>query len=173
MQRDLAIELASLTGLETVSFRNFDCIVLSRGEVLKLFTPRSKRLLLGSPSDRRIFGDILVVETASLKALRPPSKRFEDPDIIVGAPSANFSGLDAYSSGGQFEEVRDLFDNLSKLCALLPNDVDGWKENFGKTFLEKPILERMGLFIDFLRNNTNFRRPIPDGMGFSITIEEP
>jgi hypothetical protein len=173
MQRELTAELAKIGGLEVVSLRDYDCLLFSRGETLKMFRPSSKRILMGSPQGRRVTGEIIVVFEGSLKPLRPPSKRHDYTDIIFAAPIENFAGFTVRSSlvDGSFDPV--YFARMAELFEALPNDRGGWQATFGTDFFERPFIHRMEKVIHFLRESVNFEDPVPDGIHIEISISDP
>lgn len=140
MQRELTARLAELAELETISLRHFDCIVLSRDAVLKLFMPRSKRLMLGTPKDRMIFGEVLTVFADAVKPMKPPSKRFDYTDLVFSAPLANFPGLEMYEVNGAFVDAEGFFQNLKALASFFPESADSWRQTFSDDFFDKPPL---------------------------------
>ncbi len=82
LQRELTANLARTGGYEVISFKNYDCLMFSRGETLKMFLPTLERMWMVSPGDRRLSGEIIVAFPDAIKKLRPPSKRYELGDII-------------------------------------------------------------------------------------------
>jgi hypothetical protein len=126
-------------------------VVLEDVEVLKLFIPRSKRVMMGQPQDRMIIGDLMFIPRHKLVPLRAPSKKFAWPEHCAACLIANFPWLVPFS--WLSEELIDgrLLDGLQTLIATLPDDERGWQARFGEDVFETPALETAGPLIEFLR----------------------
>lgn len=137
-QAHLAARMSDEFGLDLVRFRHADCLMLGDGEVLKMFLPRSKRILGCGPQDRIIHGDLLFMLRDDLKHLRPSSEKYEWVDTMLGCPTANFSGLLEHPIITDGPLDRLLVDKLMRLINSLPNDRVSWIERFGESvFLPK------------------------------------
>jgi hypothetical protein len=173
MQRELTSELANKNDLEVMSFRHFDCLLFERGEILKMFRPASRRVLMGTPSDRRVSGELLLVFKDDLKRLRPPSKRFDYSTPVFAAPIENFAGL-ILNSGLDRGSVDKMFiERVGQLLDALPSDRSGWEQIFGRDFLELPFLDRFTEVVHFLRKKVTFQDKIRDDIQFKVSIIEP
>ena len=150
-QSQLASRIAEQFGLDLIRFRYADCLILKDSEILKLFMPRSKRIMGGLPQDRMIIGSLMFLPRKNLAALRPPSKKVEWPAFCAACDIANFPWLVPFCwlSDEPIDEV--FVDGLQTLIATLPNDELGWQERFGDDVFERPALETVGPLIAFLR----------------------
>jgi hypothetical protein len=167
MQRTLTAELAELSELQVISFRHFDCLVFSRGEILKLFRPTSRRILMGAPRDRRVSGELRLLFEADLNRLKPPSKRFDYSNHIFAAPIENFPSLILHSSLADGAVERTFFERIGTLLQALPSDRAGWQETFGREFFSLTAVIR------FLRERVTFHDPVRDEIQFKVSIIEP
>jgi hypothetical protein len=150
-QSQLAMRMAEQFSLGLIRFPYADCVVLKDGEVLKLFIPRSKRIMGGLPQDRMIIGSLMFLPRKNLVALRPPSKKFEWPAFCAACDIANFPWLVPFSWLSH-QPIDDRFlDGLQTLIATLPNDERGWQDRFGEDVFETPGLETVRPLIEFLR----------------------
>jgi hypothetical protein len=173
MQRELTAQLGASSGLEVLSFRHFDCLVFSRGEILKMFRPASKRVLMGTSRDRVVIGALVVVFEDELKRLRPPSKRFEFSDAIFAAPIANFQGLIPHSLIVDGAVDRIFIERIGKLLEALPGDRAGWQAAFGREALTLPSIDRRTQVIRFLRERVAFHDPVRDDVLIDVSMVEP
>ena len=154
MQRALASKLASLSGLELISLRHFDCLLFERSEVVKMFLPRTKRVLGGTPQDRMVIGDLLFAFEGDIVPLRPPSKRNEITDFLASVPIANFPWLNSLSFIDDGEHDPRLLKGISELLQALPTQKSGWIEIFGGEFFTRKTLDRTVEVVGYLRNKT-------------------
>ena len=171
MQRDLTAQLADASGIEVVSFRHFDCLVFSRGEILKSFIPRSHRMMFGRPQDRMVSGDLFLVFEDDLTKLRPPSKRFDYSDLLFSAPIANFPGLSAAIIDGIVED--GFLEGVARLLDALPDDRAGWEERFGTSFFSLRPMEQLSNVVQYLRSEVRFEKRTWSGPPLTVTIEWP
>lgn len=153
MQRKLTSQLADQSGLEVISFQHFDCLVFERGEILKMFLPRSKRLLGGTPQDRMVFGDLLVVFENDLQRLRPPSQRYNLGNFATGIPIANFPSIIASSVIVADAVDQDFFRQIHDLLNGLPNGRSEWIATFGEDFFARPAIDRCVEAVRHLRDD--------------------
>ena len=173
MQRELTAQLASASGMEVVSFRHFDCLLFSRGEILKTFIPRSHRMIFGSPQDRMVSGDIFLAFEADLAKLRSPSKRFDYWNTLFSAPIANFPGLTFHAAivDGVVDDA--FFAGVGRLLAALPDHRAGWQDRFGESFFSFPPMEQFSKVVQYLRDAVRFETPSWSGPSITVTIEKP
>jgi|TARA_Y100000815_G_scaffold270099_1_gene294184 hypothetical protein len=151
-QSELTARMATEFGLEIIRFRHFDCLVLSDSEVLKLFQPRSKRILGCGPSDRIVYGDFVFMLKCDLRRLKPPSPKYEFVhDKMIGFPTANFPGLIEYSLISDQPLRPELLLGLRKLVDALPDDNAGWIEMFGSQVFASRSHEYVVKLIEKLR----------------------
>jgi hypothetical protein len=150
-QAQLAAQMADQFGLPIVQFRYSDELLFGDGEVMKLFMPRSKQVLLGTPQDRMIIGDLKFVLKRDLTKLRSPSNKFEQPASSFGCPLANFPWLVSFCwiSEGRIDErivvgLRELFDAL-------PDTENAWRSRFGPDFFEMAPIDRLVPIVRYLR----------------------
>jgi hypothetical protein len=151
MQRTLTTQLADQSGLEVISFQHCDCLVFERGETLKMFLPRSKRLLGGNPQDRMVIGDLLVIFEKDLERLRSPSKRYKFADFVTGIPIANFPSIIASSVLIGDAVHKDFFRQLHDLLNALPDGKSEWIARFGEDFFTRPAIDRCVKTVRHLR----------------------
>jgi hypothetical protein len=142
MQRTLTSQLADQSGLEVISFQHCDCLVFERGESAKMFLPRSKRLLGGTPQDRMVIGDLLVIFEKDLERLRSPSKRYKFANFVTGIPIANFPSIIASSVIVGDGVDQDFFRQIHDLLKALPNGKSGWIARFGEDFFTRHSIDR-------------------------------
>ena len=154
MQRALASKLASLGDLETISLRHFDCLVFERSEVVKMFQPKTKRVLGGTPQDRIVIGDLLFAFKGHIVPLRPPSKRHDIADYVASVPIANFPELTSLSFIDDGEHDSRFLQGIGKLLQALPAQKTGWIEIFGGDFFARETLDRTVEVVRYLRNKT-------------------
>ncbi|MBI1403455.1 MAG: hypothetical protein GC147_09590 [Porphyrobacter sp.] len=150
-QSQLASRIAEQFGLGQIRFPCADCVVLEDGEVLKLFIPRSKRVMMGHPQDRMIVGDLMFILGRKLVPLRAPSKKFARPEHCAACNLANFPWLVPFSWLSDEPIDGRFLDGLHTLIATLPNDERGWQERFGENVFETPALETVRQLVEFLR----------------------
>ena len=172
-QRKLTAELADLTGLSVMSFRHFDCLLFSGDEILKLYCPRSRRIMMGRPTDRRVSGELIVVSRDDVKLLQSRSGRFELSNPIFAAPDANFSGLTLHSALSDGVVDGEFFDRIRRLFDALPNHRGGWQDRFGDDFFELSGFERMKAVIVSLRETVKFHDPTRDDVHFKVALIKP
>jgi hypothetical protein len=173
VQRELTAQLAASSGLEVLSFRHFDCLVFARGEILKMFRPASKRVLMGRSTDRRVNGELILVFEDELKRLRPPSERFEFPEPIFSTPIANFKGLILHSllQDGTVDKI--FIERVGKLLDTLPSGRAGWRATFGREFPAQPCGDRTRVVNRFLRERVVFHDAARNESLLNISIVEP
>ena len=150
-QAQLAARLADQFGLDVVQFRYTDALLFGDGEVMKLFTPRSKRVMLGTPQDRMVIGDLTFVRMSDLMKLAPPSRRFEQPITAFGCPIANFPWLVPFCWLSDQPIDESLVAGLRELFNALPDKESAWLEKFGSDFFTKPSIDRVRPIVDHLR----------------------
>jgi hypothetical protein len=150
-QSQLASRIAEQFGLDLIRFPYADCVVLKDYEILKLFIPRSKRVMMGQPQDRMIIGDLMFIPRRKLVPLRAPSKKFAWPEHFAACVIANFPWLVPFSLLSDEPIDGRLLDGLQTLIATLPDDERGWQERFGEDVFETPGLETVRPLIEFLR----------------------
>jgi hypothetical protein len=142
MQRALTSQLAVQSGLEIISFQHCDCLVFSRGDTLKMFLPRSKRVMGGTAQDRMVIGDLLVIFEKDLERLHPPSKRFKFANFVIGMPIANFPYLVTFSFIKGSAVDQEFFRHIHDLVKALPNGKSDWIAEFGYDFFARSKLDR-------------------------------
>ena len=171
MQRELTAQLASASGMEVMSFRHFDCLLFSRGEILKTFMPKSHRMLFGGPQNRMVSGEIFLVFEADLINLRPPSKRFDYSSALFAAPIANFPGLTFHAAivDGVVDDL--FFEGVGKLLAALPDHRDGWLDRFGQSFFSLSPMNQFSEVVQYLRDAVRFETPSWSGPPITVTIQ--
>ncbi|WP_067106414.1 hypothetical protein [Sphingopyxis granuli] len=152
MQRKLAAQLAIQSGLEVVSFEHFDCLVFERGETLKMFSPRSSRMLGASTQKRRVEGDLIVVFEEDLERLRPPSKRFKFGGLVTFMPTANFPSTITGSEIIEGEVDRNFFGKIRDLLNALPDSKSEWISKFGEDFFSRTPTDRSIDTVRYLRS---------------------
>ena len=152
MQRKLAAQLATQSGLEVVSFEHFDCLVFERGETLKMLSPHSSRMLGGRPQDRRVEGDLIVIFEEDLERLRPPSKRFKFGDFVTFMPTANFPSTIAGSEIVEGEVDRNFLGKIRELLNALPDSKSEWISKFGEDFFSRTPTDRCVDTVRYLRS---------------------
>ncbi len=150
-QSQLASRLAEQFGLDLTRFPHADCVRLEDGEILKLFIPRSKRVMMGKPQDRIIIGALMFIPRRKLVPLRAPSRKFAWPEHCAACDIANFPWLVPFSLLSDEPIDERFLDGLRMLIATLPKDERGWQERFGEDVFETPSLETVGPLIEFLR----------------------
>jgi hypothetical protein len=173
MQRELTADLTRQSGLEVVSFRHFDCLLFSRGEILKMFIPSSHRLMMGTPKDRRVAGNLFVVFAEAVERLRPPSKRHDYSDAIFAAPIDNFPGLILHSALEDGIVDKRFLDGVASLLNALPNDRHGWETAFGSDYFSLPGINTMSKVVRYLREAVRFPEPPRPDFQFEVTIIDP
>jgi len=142
MQRILTAQLANQSGLDVISFQHADCLVFERGETLKMFLPRSKRLLGGTPRDRLVIGHLLMIFENDLERLRPPSTRYKFANFITGVPIANFPRIIASSLIVGDAVDQDFFSQIRDLLNALPDRKSEWIATFGADFFTRDAIGR-------------------------------
>jgi hypothetical protein len=152
MQRILTLQLAAQSGLETISFQHYDCLVFNRGDCLKLFKPFSKRALGGTPQERLVIGDLLVIFEQDLERLRPPSKRFKFTSFVTSAPISNFTSIVEYSRIENNRLDDYFFIRVKSLLDALPNNRAEWLKEFGDDFFNVSKIDRCIKTVDYLRH---------------------
>ncbi len=153
-QSELTARMATEFGLEIIRFRHFDCLVLSDSEVLKLFQPRSKRILGCGPRDRIVYGDLLFMLKRDLQRLKPPSQKYEYVhDKMIGFPTANFPGLIEHSLISDELLEFQLLVRLRALVNALPDDQAGWVALIGENVFEERSNSNVVKVITFLRES--------------------
>lgn len=154
MQRTLTAQLAYQSGTEVISFQHFDCLLFERGEVLKMFLPRSKRVMLGTPQDRMVTGNLVLIFEHDFDRLRPPSQKFKFANLIAGVPIANFPSLVPLSMilCGTVDE--EFFRQIRSLLDALPNSKIGWIDQFGEKFFTLSAVDRCVKLVTYLRGRT-------------------
>lgn len=152
MQRKLAAQLAIQGGLEVISFEHFDCLVFERGETLKMFSPRSSRMLGGSSQKRRVEGDLIVVFEKNIERLRPPSKRFKFGGLVTFMPTANFPSTIIGSEIIAGEIDRSFFGKIRDLLNALPDRKSEWISTFGEDFFSRTPTDRCITTVRYLRS---------------------
>jgi hypothetical protein len=150
-QSELAMRMAQQFGLGAIQFHYADYLILKDSEVLKLFMPRSKRIMGGLPHDRMIIGSLMFLPRKNLAALRPPSKKFEWPAFCAACDIANFPWLVPFCWLSDEPIDEGFVDGLQTLVASLPDDERGWQDRFGEDVFETPSLQTVGPLIQFLR----------------------
>ena len=150
-QSQLARRMAEQFGLGLIRFPYADCVILSDGQILKLFIPRSKRVMMGQPQDRMIIGDLMFMPRRKLVPLRAASKKFAWPEHCAACVIANFPWLVPFSLLSDEPIDGRFVDRLYSLIATLPNDERGWQERFGEDVFETPGLQTVGPLVEFLR----------------------
>jgi len=174
-QSELANGLAAEFGLELIRFRQKDGLVFESGEVLKIFVPRSKRIMGCGPKDRLVIGDLLCLFQSDLRSLRPPSKKFQYDRQIFSAPDANFSSLRRYAINSNGSVDAAYKAGLKMLFDALPSTRAGWLDQFGEDFFELSTLERMSEGIKYLRaRSKSFGTPFGEWeppANIKVTIE--
>jgi len=133
------------------SFQHSDCLVFARGETLKLFQPRSKRLLGGTPHERLVSGELLVIFEGDLERLGPPSKRYKFANFVTGVPIANFPSITASSLIVGKVVDPDFFKQIHDLLSALPGSRSGWIATFGKDFFARDAMDRCVAVVDYLK----------------------
>ena len=172
----LADRLASEFGLPIIKLQHADGLIFEQGEVVKIFIPRSKRILGCGPGDRRVIGDLVCVFADEIKAPTGRSKKFDIDKHICWFPDANFSGLTLHS-GLSSDPMDKLFQiGLAKLFGALPNDKSGWLIEFGPDFLSETGLNRLSIVVRHLRGKLDglgepfVERPLPPGVTIKIDM---
>jgi hypothetical protein len=153
MQRTLTAQLANQSGLEVISFQHSDCLVFERGETLKMFLPHSKRVLGGTPQDRMVMGDLLIIFEKDLERLHPPSKRYKFANFIVGIPLANLPSITASSLIVGDAVDQDFFRQIHHLLSALPDRKSEWIARFGEDFFTRDAIGRCVEAVRHLREN--------------------
>jgi hypothetical protein len=156
-QAQLTTRLAEQFSLSVIRFRHFDSLVLGEGAILKLFVPRSRRILGGQARDRVLDGELLFTPRDALVPLRAGSARFEAPESVCGCPIANFPWL---LRNAVFDDERAdprLLEGLFQLAAQMPDDEHGWRTVFGDKVFDSPRLDMTVRLVNYLRNATPSR----------------
>ena len=166
-QRQLTAGLGDLTGLPVMSFRHFDCLLFSDGEILKLYCPRFARVLGGRPTDRRVFGNLLVIFRERLTPLKSRLRRYDFSDALLLAPDANFPDLILHSLLADGVLDGEFFRRIAQLFQALPDDRAGWHREFSDRFFEMSSLDRMRQVIAFLQDTV---RSDPPRLGRPIRV---
>ena len=151
MQRTLTAQLAIRSGLEVVSFQHFDCLVFERGESLRMFSPRSSRVLGGTAQDRRVTGDLLVIFEKDLERLRSPSKRYKLTDFVTFIPIANFPSTIIASEIVEGDIDGKFFEKIHDLLNALPDSKSEWIAKFGEDFFSRTPIDRCVDTVRYLR----------------------
>jgi hypothetical protein len=174
-QSQLAARLASDFGLPVIKLPNSDGLIFEQGEVVKIFIPRSKRILGCGPGDRRVIGDLVCVFADEMKAPTGRSKKFDYDRHICWFPDANFSSLTLHSALSS-DPMDKLFQlGLAKLFGALPSDKSGWLREFGPDFLSESGLDRLSIVVQYLRAKLEglgepfIKRSLPAGVTIKIT----
>lgn len=118
-----------------------------------MFLPRSKRLLGGTPQDRMVIGDLLVVFEEDLKRLRPPSRRYKLANFVTGIPIANFPSIIAFSVIVGDTVDPDFFRQIRDLLNRLPDSKLEWIAAFGDDFFTRPATDRRVEAVRHLRDD--------------------
>ena len=134
--------------------RDFDCLLFERSEVVKMFLPKTKRVLGGTPQDRMVFGDLLFALEGDIVPLRTPSKRHEIVDYVAWVPIANFPELTSLSYIDDGELDSRFLERTGELLQALPAQKSGWIEIFGGDFFGRKTLDRTVEVISYLRSTT-------------------
>ncbi len=152
-QAQLTARMAAEFGLDLVQFRHSDCLVLGGGEVLKLFQPRSKRIIGCGPQDRLVYGDFVFMLRRDLKRLRAPSQKHQwiGVDKMIGCPTANFSGLIEHSLISEEPFEPQLLVRLRALVDALPDDHAGWIALLGEDVFEARSHDHIIKLVAYLR----------------------
>jgi hypothetical protein len=174
-QSQLAARLGSEFGLKVVRLKWGDGLIFAEGEVLKIYLPRSKRIMGCGPLDRRVFGDLLCVFAEDLRPPAGRSKTFECDDVIFTAPDANFPGLTRHSvaSDGPMDPI--FRAGLDKLFGALPSTREDWLAELGEDFFRAKPLEQLTRGVAYLRDRLDtlgepfVRRSLPAGMTVEIS----
>jgi hypothetical protein len=151
-QAQLAARMADQFGLEVVQFRYSDELLFGDGEVMKLFIPRSKRLLGRTPQDRVIIGDLRFVPRRDLKKLRSASSKFEQPATSFGCPLTNFPWIVPFCGLSDRPIDQRLIAFFRDLFDALPDGESAWRQKFGSDFFEKPSIDRSVQIVRYLRD---------------------
>ena len=147
MQRETTALLSQQSGLESISLRHFDCIVFQRGEVMKMFAPRTRRVIGGTPKDRMLTGYLLLAFQTDLTPLRPPSKRFDLLNKIAQVHLMNFPRLISLSALQNDTVDPRLLNGISALLAALPSNREDWHEFFEVV----PDTNKLSRLVEYLR----------------------
>jgi hypothetical protein len=174
-QSELAARLGSEFGLKVIRLEWGQGLVFEDKEIVKIYVPRSKRILGCGPQERRVFGDLLCVIADELKSPAGRSKTFGCDKTIFAAPDANFPGLTLHSilSDGPMDTLFKV--GLEKLFGALPRTKDGWLAELGDDYFEAKPLEQLGRGVRYLRGRLEAlgepfsKRPLPAGMTTEIT----
>ncbi|GEM_PF-5392810 len=150
-QAELTARMADQFGLEIIRFRHWDSLLFGDGEVQKMFTPKSKRIMLGAPKDRMIIGDLIFVPVRAFTTLRAPSQKFERPEHWAGCPIANFPWLTGYCWLSDMPVDRRLIQGIRELVDALPDYEKGWEEQFGEGFFANEPRQTVAALVAFLR----------------------
>jgi hypothetical protein len=153
MQRILTAQLANQSGLKVISFQHYDCLVFERGETLKLFLPHSKRVLGGTPQDRMVTGDLLMILEKDLDRLHPPSKRYKSTNFIATIPIANFPSITASSLIVGDAVDQDFFRQIRDLLNAFPDRKTEWIARFGEDFFTRDAISRCVEAVRHLRED--------------------
>ncbi len=153
MQRILTAQLANQSGLEVIAFQHSDCLIFERGETLKMFLPRSKRLLGGTSQDRMVIGDLLTIFAKDLERLRAPSKRYKFANFITGIPIANFPSIIASSLIVEDAVDQGFFNQIRDLLNALPDRKSEWITRFGEDFFTRDAIGRCVEAVRHLRDD--------------------
>lgn len=153
MQRILTAQLANQSGLEVISSQHYDCLVFEHGETLKLFLPQSKRVLGGTPQDRMVIGNLVMVLEKNLERLCKPSKRYKSANFIAAIPIANFPSLTASSLIVGDAVDQDFFGQIHDLLKALPDMESEWIARFGEDFFNRDAIRRCVAVVSHLRED--------------------
>lgn len=91
MQRKLTLQIARQAGLPILSMEHHDCLLFGGGDLVKMFVPRAKRVMGGSPQDRMVTGHLLIVPKDNLQPLTPPIAPAADHRSVQKHPPRELS----------------------------------------------------------------------------------
>lgn len=151
MQRELAARLADQGGLEIISFQNCDCLLMERGEAIKMFLPKSIRVLGGTAQDRRIDGELLVIFETDLERTSSRSKHYKFGNFVASVPISNFPSIIWSSIMIEDNVDQSFLDHISHLLDRLPSTKSAWTAAFGEDFYERPKIDRFVQVIGYLK----------------------
>lgn len=174
MQRKLTLQIARQVGLPILSMEHHDCLLFGGGDLVKMFVPRAKRVMGGSPQDRMVTGHLLIVPKDNLQPLTPRSRRRRIIGAFRSIHLANFPSIIPLSQIRDDGVAEPFLAYLLALADTLPSDETGWRQLFGKSFIDDWQTDSSQAEIQYLRKDSRFAfepEAIVSGLEISIKFE--
>jgi hypothetical protein len=110
-------------------------------------------VLGGTPQNRMVIGNLLMIFERDLERLHPPSKRYKFNNFTTSIPIANFPSITASSLivGDAVDE--DFFRHIQQLLNALPDSKSEWIGRFGEDFFGRDAIARCVEAVRHLRGD--------------------